>query len=155
LPRCIDGVHHVRSLEAHHRDGRISRGDTEKYLKEAPALDAPLLMHLAGEDEFMSKDAQAQIKTALAGKSKATVYTYSGQRHAFSRHNGEHYNAEAAALANERTSEFLRRTLSLGLTQYLLQERQGATVCGGGEPSVNRLEATSYTAPSGGRAWAR
>jgi carboxymethylenebutenolidase len=87
-------------------------GDTEKYLKEVPALDAPLLMHLAGEDEFMPKDAQAQIKAALAGKSKAIIYTYSGQRHAFSRHNGEHYNAEAAALANERTSEFLCQTLS-------------------------------------------
>jgi hypothetical protein len=35
-------------------------------------LDAPLLMHLAEEDEFISKAAQAEIKTALAGKSNAT-----------------------------------------------------------------------------------
>ena len=87
-------------------------GETEKYLNEVSGLDAPLLMHLAGEDEFMSKAAQADIKTALASKSNATIYTYPGQRHAFSRHNGEHYNAEAATLANERTSDFLHQTLS-------------------------------------------
>lgn len=87
-------------------------GETEKYLNEVSGLGAPLLMHLAGEDEFMSKAAQADIKTALASKSNATIYTYPGQRHAFSRHNGEHYNAEAATLANERTSDFLHQTLS-------------------------------------------
>lgn len=86
-------------------------GDTEKYLDEVPGLDAPLLMHLAGEDEFMPKAAQDAIKAAFAGKSNATIYTYPGQRHAFTRHNGEHYNAEAAALANGRTSEFLHRQL--------------------------------------------
>src|SRR5580693_4362742 len=85
--------------------------DTEKYLAEVDGLEAPLLMHLGEEDEFISKAAQAQIKAALAGKASATVYSYPGQRHAFSRHNGEHYNAEAAALANGRTSEFLQRQL--------------------------------------------
>jgi carboxymethylenebutenolidase len=86
-------------------------GDTEKYLDEVPGLDAPLLMHLAGEDEFMPKAAQDAIKAAFTGKSNATIYTYPGQRHAFTRHNGEHYNAEAAALANGRTSKFLHRQL--------------------------------------------
>jgi carboxymethylenebutenolidase len=68
-------------------------------------------MHLGEEDEFISKPAQAEIKAALAGKPDATVYSYPGQRHAFARHNGAHYNAEAAALANGRTSEFLHRQL--------------------------------------------
>jgi carboxymethylenebutenolidase len=86
-------------------------GDTEKYLGEADNLSAPLLMHLGEEDEFISKAAQAQIKAALASKANATVYSYPGQRHAFARHNGAHYNAAAAALANGRTSEFLQRQL--------------------------------------------
>src|ERR1700724_76513 len=43
-------------------------GDTEKYLNEIDGFDAPLLMHLAEEDEFISKSAQAEIKTALASK---------------------------------------------------------------------------------------
>jgi carboxymethylenebutenolidase len=85
--------------------------DTEKYLDDADSLSAPLLVHLGEEDEFISKAAQAEIKVALANKAKATVYSYPGQRHAFARHNGTHYNASAAALANGRTSEFLQRQL--------------------------------------------
>ena len=86
-------------------------GDTEKYLSEVDGLHAPLLMHLAEEDEFISKAAQAEIKAALAKKPNATVYSYPGQKHAFSRHNGAHFNAAAAALANGRTSEFLDQQL--------------------------------------------
>jgi carboxymethylenebutenolidase len=86
-------------------------GDTEKYLGEVGGLHAPLLMHLAEEDEFISKSAQTEIKAALAGKPNATVYGYPGQCHAFTRHNGAHYNAAAAALANGRTSKFLNQQL--------------------------------------------
>jgi carboxymethylenebutenolidase len=86
-------------------------GDTEKYLGEVDGLDAPLLMHLTEEDEYISKAAQAEIKAALAKKQSATVYSYPGQNHAFSRHNGAHYNAAAATLANGRTSEFLKHQL--------------------------------------------
>jgi carboxymethylenebutenolidase len=86
-------------------------GDTEKYLGEVSSLRAPLLMHLGEEDEFISKPAQAEIKAALAKKPNATVYSYPGQRHAFSRHNGTHYNATAAILANGRTREFLNQQL--------------------------------------------
>jgi carboxymethylenebutenolidase len=85
--------------------------DTEKYLGEVDGLHAPILMHLAEEDEFISNTAQAEIKAVLATKPKATVYSYPGQSHAFSRHNGKHYNAAAAHLANGRTSEFLSRQL--------------------------------------------
>ena len=86
-------------------------GETEKYLAEIGGLQAPLLMHLAEEDEFIPKAAQAEIKAALARKANATVYSYPGQRHAFSRHNGAHYDAAAATLANARTKEFLHRQL--------------------------------------------
>ncbi len=68
-------------------------------------------MHLGEEDEFISKPAQAEIKKALANRPDATVYSYAGQRHAFSRHNGAHYDAAAAALANRRTREFLDQRL--------------------------------------------
>jgi carboxymethylenebutenolidase len=86
-------------------------GDTEKYLREVDGLHAPLLMHLAEEDEFISKPAQASIRAALAMKPNATVYSYPGQKHAFSRNNGTHYNAAAATLANGRTREFLHKHL--------------------------------------------
>ena len=86
-------------------------GDTEKYLGEVDGLHAPLLMHLAEEDEFISKPAQAEIKAALAKRPNTTVYSYPAQHHAFARHNGAHYNAAAAALANRRTTEFLHQHL--------------------------------------------
>jgi carboxymethylenebutenolidase len=68
-------------------------------------------MHFGEEDEFISKPAQAAIRMALARKPNATVYSYPGQYHAFSRHNGAHYNADAAALAGSRTHDFLNRHL--------------------------------------------
>jgi carboxymethylenebutenolidase len=86
-------------------------GDTEKYLDKLDGFHAPMLMHLAEEDEFISKSAQAEIKKALAGKPNATVYSYPGQYHAFARHNGAHYNAAAASLANGRTTDFLNQQL--------------------------------------------
>jgi carboxymethylenebutenolidase len=70
-------------------------------------------MHLAEEDEFISKAAQAEIKAALEKNPNATVYSYPGQSHAFSRHNGKHYNAAATHLANGRTSEFLGRQFAM------------------------------------------
>src|SRR5271169_4971658 len=85
--------------------------DTEKCLGEVDNLHAPLLMHLGEEDEFISTAAQAQIKAALAGRLDATVCSYPGQHHAFARHNGAHYDAAAATLANGRTAEFLHRHL--------------------------------------------
>jgi carboxymethylenebutenolidase len=87
-------------------------GDTEKYLDEAPAIAAPMLMHLAEEDEFISKPAQAAIKAALARKPNVEVFSYPGCNHAFARHTGLHYDAKAAALANGRTWAFLADRLT-------------------------------------------
>ena len=85
--------------------------DTERYLDEVGSLHAPLLMHLGEEDEFIPGPAQQAIKAALAGKPDAAVYSYPGQRHAFSRNHGAHYDAAAAALANGRTRDLLNRAL--------------------------------------------
>ena len=113
LGYCIGGLMTFLTAVRYGVDAAVAYhgGDTEKYLDEVDGLHAPLLMHLGEEDEFISKPAQAQIKTALAGKPNATVYSYPGQRHAFARHNGAHYDAVAAALANGRTSEFLNQHL--------------------------------------------
>lgn len=83
-------------------------GGTENYLDEADGLVSPLLMHLAEEDEYISKPAQARIKTALAGRANVTIFSYPGCSHAFARHGGEHYDARAAELATRRSRDFLR-----------------------------------------------
>jgi carboxymethylenebutenolidase len=86
-------------------------GDTEKYLGEIDGLRAPILMHLAEEDEFISKAAQTEIKAALARKPNAMVYSYPGQCHAFTRRDGAHYDEASAKLADRRTIEFLHQHL--------------------------------------------
>jgi carboxymethylenebutenolidase len=113
LGYCLGGLMVFLTAARYEVDAAVAYhgGDTEKYLGEVDGLEAPMLMHLAEEDEFISKAAQAEIKAALAGKANATVYSYPGQHHAFARHNGAHYNAAAAALANRRTSEFLNQQL--------------------------------------------
>jgi carboxymethylenebutenolidase len=113
LGYCLGGLMTFLTAVRYRVDAAVAYhgGDTEKYLDEIDGFDAPLLMHLAEEDEFISKSAQAEIKTALASKPNAIIYSYPGQRHAFARHNGTHYNATAAALANGRTSEFLHEQL--------------------------------------------
>jgi carboxymethylenebutenolidase len=113
LGYCLGGLMVFLTAVRYRVDAGVAYhgGDTEKYLGEVGGLHAPLLMHLAEEDEFISKPAQAAIKAALAGKPNATVYSYPGQNHAFSRHGGAHYNAEAAALAHQRTYAFLNRRL--------------------------------------------
>src|SRR5271155_4214762 len=113
LSYCLGGLMTFLTAARYDVDAAVvyHGGDTEKYLGEVGGLNAPLLMHLAEEDEFISKPAQAEIKSALAKKPNTTVYSYPGQNHAFSRHNGTHYNVAAAALANGRRSEFLRQQL--------------------------------------------
>jgi carboxymethylenebutenolidase len=114
LGYCLGALMAFLTAVRHHAvDAAVAYhgGDTDKYLSEVDGLQAPLLMHLAEEDEFISKAAQTEIKTALAKKARTTVYSYPGQHHAFSRHGGTHYNAEAAALARERTYTFLNRQL--------------------------------------------
>jgi carboxymethylenebutenolidase len=112
---CLGGLMTYLTSARHDLDVAVAYhgGDTESYLDEAHAITAPLLMHLAEEDEYISKDAQVRIKAALASVPSATVYSYPGQNHAFARHTGTHYNAEAAALANERTIAFLAAHLGL------------------------------------------
>lgn len=83
----------------------------EKYLDEAGTIKAPLMLHIAEEDSFVSKDVQALIKSALGNNSFVTLHSYAGVDHAFSRLNGKHYNAEAATLANNRTADFFAKTL--------------------------------------------
>src|SRR5271155_1947044 len=63
LGYCIGGLMTFLTAARFGADAAVvyHGGDTEKYLDEAHRIDAPLLMHLGEEDEFISKDAQAQI----------------------------------------------------------------------------------------------
>lgn len=85
---------------------------TEEFLGEVADIDGPLQMHLAVEDEFMTKDAQRSIAAALAPHRRCELFSYPGCHHAFSRHGGTHFDAAAARLSRTRTLEFFNRSLA-------------------------------------------
>ena len=78
---------------------------------EAARIKKPLLMHIAGEDGFVPKEAQATIHAALDGNPLITLHDYPGRDHAFARRGGEHYDAGDADMANARTLAFFKGTL--------------------------------------------
>jgi len=83
----------------------------ESLVGEAEKLTRPLLMHIAEEDQFVPKDAQAIILQALKDHPQIEIHTYPGRDHAFARVGGEHYHEADAKLANGRTLQFFKRTI--------------------------------------------
>ncbi|MBW8268952.1 dienelactone hydrolase family protein [Caldovatus aquaticus] len=83
----------------------------EGMLDKAPAIRAPLLMHIAEKDRFVPPEAQKAILEALKGHPLVTVHVYPGVDHAFARVGGHSYDARAATIANGRTAELLARVL--------------------------------------------
>ncbi|TWB36798.1 dienelactone hydrolase family protein [Nitrospirillum pindoramense] len=81
-------------------------------LGEISAITKPLLLHTAGKDKFSSDETRAKVSAAIEGNHLITQYLYTDQDHAFARVGGEHYDAAAADLANQRTATFLKETLS-------------------------------------------
>jgi carboxymethylenebutenolidase len=84
----------------------------ENYLGEAAKIAKPLMLHIAEEDQFVPKAAQAQVMGALSGLSHVKLYTYPGRDHAFARPGGAHYDAGDAALADARTLDFFKAHLA-------------------------------------------
>ncbi len=82
----------------------------DEYLEEASMLDRPLLMHLAALDQCIPPEAQAAMRKDLVPRG-VEIHVYPGCHHAFSRHEGQHFDAAAAQLANGRTADFLKRHL--------------------------------------------
>lgn len=75
----------------------------DDLLDEASKIAKPLVMHIAEEDGFVSKDAQAKIKDGLKDAGNVTIYSYPGMDHAFCRIGGVPYDEANANLANGRS----------------------------------------------------
>ncbi len=83
----------------------------ETYLGEAERLAHPLELHIAEEDGFVPKKAQARIIAALKDHPQVTLFTYPGRDHAFARQGGAHFHQADAGLANDRTAAFFKTYL--------------------------------------------
>ena len=84
----------------------------EKHLVESEKQAHPLLMHIAEEDQFVPKEAQALILAQLKNHPQVEIFTYPGRDHAFARQGGEHYDAADAKLAGDRTLAFFQQHLA-------------------------------------------
>lgn len=111
---CLGGLLTYLTAARYKVDAAVAYygGATEQHLDEAKTLGGPLMMHLASDDEFMSREAQQRIQQTLAPIKDVSIHVYAGQRHAFARHTGMHYDAASAQQANTRTIEFFTRHLA-------------------------------------------
>ena len=85
----------------------------ETVLEDAARIQAPLMLHIAEKDKFVPPEAQQKIKDGLGGNKFVTLHSYAGVDHAFARGAGEHYDANAATLADGRTLAFFKENLKL------------------------------------------
>ncbi|MGH1398641.1 MAG: dienelactone hydrolase family protein [Alphaproteobacteria bacterium] len=83
----------------------------ETMLGDKEHITTPLMLHIAGNDEYVPPEAQTQIITAFQNYPHVETHQYAGQDHAFTRINGTHYDESATALANNRTTTFLNKNL--------------------------------------------
>lgn len=82
------------------------------FVSEAASIAKPLMLHIAAKDGFVDKAAQDAMHAGLGANAKITLHTYAEQDHAFTREGGQHYDAEAAKLADGRTIAFFKANLA-------------------------------------------
>lgn len=78
----------------------------DQMLGESRAIANPLMLHIAGEDGFVSKDAQAAMHAGLDTHPKVTLHDYPGLDHGFATESGNRRDDAGADLADSRTMAF-------------------------------------------------
>jgi carboxymethylenebutenolidase len=110
---CLGG--RLAYLSAARTDTDASVGYYGVYIQaglgEAKNIKKPLMLHIAGKDQFTPPEAQKQITDGLKGNSLVTIHVYPEMDHAFAREGGQHYDKANADLANTRTDTFFRQHL--------------------------------------------
>lgn len=111
---CLGGL--LTYLSATRTDGDAFAayygGGMNDYMNEAENIRKPLIVHLAGKDEYIPAEAQDVIRNTLGDHPLAKLYFYPERDHAFARKGGAHYDEKDANLANARTAEFFKTHLS-------------------------------------------
>ena len=75
-------------------------------------IKAPLLLHIAGADHFVTPEIQKAMHEGLDDHPKVTLCDYPGLDHGFATETGRRRNEEGAQLADRRTSEFFAEHLA-------------------------------------------
>jgi carboxymethylenebutenolidase len=82
-------------------------GSIHTLLDDAVKASGPILMHFAGEDDYVSAESLASVRQAFARKPLAQIHEYPGAHHGFNCWARPSHSQSTAALALGRTLEFL------------------------------------------------
>lgn len=111
---CLGGL--MAYLTACHTSADASVGfygvSINTKLDEAKGIKKPLMLHIAGKDEFVNAEAQAEMIAGLNDNPHVTLHQYPDCNHAFARVGGANYDKQAATDANERTLAFFKKHLA-------------------------------------------
>jgi len=78
---------------------------------DVKTISIPIQLHFADQDQFFAPDQARALEARLReGKVSHETYWYKAN-HAFGNEKGPHYNAEAAKLAWQRTTDFFAKHL--------------------------------------------
>ena len=83
----------------------------QDMLDEAEKISAPLVLHMAGRDEFVPPEAQAAVHAGLDAHDQVSIFDYPEQDHGFTREGGMHFDAAATASAHARSLQALAGAL--------------------------------------------
>ena len=83
----------------------------DQMLGESHAIANPLVLHIAGDDGFVSPEAQAAMHKGLDDHHKVTLYDYPGLDHGFAAKMGNRRDDAGAQLADSRTEAFFKDQL--------------------------------------------
>lgn len=78
---------------------------------DVPKIQAPLMLHYAGNDQGVNAGISAYEAALKANKKKYDVFMYEGKQHGFHNDTTPRYDAEAAKLAWQRTLDFFKKYL--------------------------------------------
>jgi carboxymethylenebutenolidase len=107
---CLGGTFAYLAAARLPVDGGIAYYGTRihQYLDEAAGVRCPLLLHFGSADHNTPPEVVEKVRGALGGKPGVQIHVYEGANHAFANHLRTAYHASHAALAHERSFEFLR-----------------------------------------------
>ncbi len=83
----------------------------DQLLGEAIHIKKPLMLHIAELDKFSTPEKRDAVVEGLQDNPLVTTHVYAGTDHAFSRVGGDHYDAAAAGLADDRAVSFFKQHL--------------------------------------------
>jgi carboxymethylenebutenolidase len=72
---------------------------------------APLIVHIADQDEFFPPEGRARVIEAAKGHPHIELHVYPNANHAFARVGGVHWDARSAVIANGRSAAALAAAL--------------------------------------------